>query len=67
MEGTFNVKFLLLPFLVCVWVSFGFPLAHANPKGTIAFLSNRNNPDKPPWRPVIYLINADGTKRTAVA
>ena len=61
MERTSNVKFLLLPFLVCGWFAFGFPPVHANPKGTIAFLSNRNNPDKPPWRPAIYLINADGT------
>ena len=61
MERTLNVKFLLLPVLVCVWVAFGFPMVHAGPKGTIAFLSNRNSPDKLPWRPAIYLINADGS------
>ena len=61
MRLNFDLRVLLLPLLVCVWVSFGFPPAYANPKGTIAFLSNRNNPDKPGWRPAIYLINADGT------
>ena len=61
MKLNFDIRFVLLTLLVCVWVSFGLPPAHANPKGTIAFLSNRNNPDKLPWRPAIYLINADGT------
>ncbi len=60
MEVNFNIRGLLLTLLVCVWVPSGFPPAHANPKGTIAFLSNRNNPDKPGWRTAIYLINADG-------
>ena len=61
MERTFNANFLLLTLLVCVWVAFDFSMVHANPKGTIAFLSNRNNPDKLPRRLAIYLINADGT------
>lgn len=61
MRLNFNLRVLLLPLLVCVWVPFGSPPAYANPKGTIAFLSNRNNPDEA-WRySAIYLINADGT------
>ena len=60
MKLNFNIRGLLLTLLVCMWVSFSYPLAYANPKGTIAFLSNRNNPDKPGWRTAIYLINADG-------
>ena len=59
MELNFNIRGLLLTLLVCVWVPSGFPPAHANPKGTIAFFSNRNNPDEP--YTAIYLINADGT------
>ena len=61
MRLNFDIRVLLLPLLVCVWVSFGFPPAYANPKGTIAFLSNRNNPDEPGLYTAIYLINADGT------
>ena len=61
MERTFNANFSLLTLLVCVWVAFGFSMVHASPKGTIAFLSNRNNADKLPQCPAIYLINADGT------
>ena len=61
MRLNFNLKVLLLLLLVCVWVPFGSPSAGADPKGTIAFLSNRNNPDKPGWRTAIYLINANGT------
>ena len=51
----------MLTLLVGVWIPFVFPPAYANPKGIIAFLSSRNNPDKPGWRTAIYLINADGT------
>ena len=61
MRLNFDIRVLLLTLLVGVRVSFGFPPAHADLKGTIAFLSNRNNPDKLPRRPAIYLINADGT------
>ena len=57
----FDIRVLLLPLLVCVWVSFGFPPAYAKPKGTIAFFSSRNNPDEPGLYTAIYLINADGT------
>ena len=60
MRLNFDIRVLLLTLLVFVWFPFGFPPAYANPKGTIAFLSNRNNPDKPGWRTAIYLINADG-------
>ena len=55
------MRLKLLILLVCVGVPFGSPPAYANPKGTIAFLSSRNNPDKPGWRTAIYLINANGT------
>ena len=61
MKLNFNIRVLLLTLLVCVWVPFGFPPAYAKPKGTIAFLSNRNNPDEPGRYTSIYLINADGT------
>ena len=61
MRLNFDLRVLLLPLLVCVWVPFGSPPAYANPKGTIAFLSNRNNPDEPGLYTAIYLINADGT------
>ena len=61
MECNFNVRRVLLSFLLCVGVPFGFPSAHANPNGTIAFLSNRNNPEEPRLSTAIYLINADGT------
>ena len=61
MEHNFNVKLVLLLLLLYVWNPFDVPLAPANPKGTIAFLSNRNDPDKLPPRPAIYLINADRT------
>ena len=61
MRLNFDIRVLLLTLLVCVWGLFGFPPAYANSQGTIAFLSNRNNPDKLPWCPAIYLINADGT------
>ena len=61
MRLNFDLRVLLLPLLVCVWVPFGFPPAYANPKGTIAFLSSRNNPDEPALHTAIYLINADGT------
>ena len=61
MKLNFNIRGLLLILLLCVGVPFGFPPAHANPKGTIAFLSNRNNPDEPGLYTAIYLINADGT------
>lgn len=60
MECNFNIKLVLLLLLLCVWHSFGSPPAHANPKGTIAFLSNRNNPDERGRHTAIYLINADG-------
>ena len=61
MKLNFNIRGLLLILLLCVGVPFGFPPAHANPKGTIAFLSNRNNPDEPGLYTAIYLINTDGT------
>ena len=61
MERNFNIRLMLLLLLLCTWNPFDPSLAHADPKGTIAFLSNRNNPDALPWRPAIYLINADGT------
>lgn len=61
MKPNSNTRVALLTLLVCVWVPFGLPTAYTDPKGTIAFLSNRNNPDKLPWRPAIYLINADDT------
>ncbi len=61
MRLNFGLRVLLLPLLMCVWIPFGFPPAYANPKGTIAFLSNRNNPDEPGLYTAIYLINADGT------
>lgn len=61
MRLNFNIRVLLLTLSVCVWVPSGFPPAYANPKGTIAFLSNRNNPDEPGLYTAIYLINADGT------
>lgn len=61
MRLNFGIRVLLLPLLVCVWVPFGFPPAYANPKGTIAFFSSRNNPDEPGLYTAIYLINADGT------
>ena len=61
MKLNFNIRGLLLILLLCMGVPFGFPPAHANPKGTIAFLSNRNNPDEPGLYTAIYLINADGT------
>ena len=61
MRLNFNIRVLLLTLLMCVWVPSGYPPAYANPKGTIAFLSNRNNLDEA-WRhSAIYLINADGT------
>jgi len=44
-----------------VWAPFGYSPAYANPKGTIAFFSSRNNPDEPGLYTAIYLINADGT------
>ena len=61
MKLNFDIRVPLMTLLVCVGVSFGFSPTHANPKGTIAFLSNRNNPDNPVQRTAIYLINADGT------
>lgn len=61
MSPHFGIRVLLLPLLVCVWVPFGYPPAYANPKGTIAFFSSRNNPDEPGLYTAIYLINADGT------
>ena len=67
MRLNFGIRVLLLPLLVCVWVPSGFPPAYANPKGTIAFFSGRNNPDEPGLYTAIYLINADGTGRTVVA
>ncbi len=60
MEHNFNIKLLLLLLLLCVWNPFGAPPTHANPKGAIAFLSNRNNPDEPRLYTTIYLINANG-------
>ena len=59
MRLNFDIRVLLLTLSVCV--PFGSPPAYADPKGTIAFLSNRNNPDEPGWYTAIYLINADGT------
>ena len=61
MRLNFSIKVVLLVLLTCVWVAFVVPPVHADPKGTVAFLSNRNNPDQMPWHPAIYLINADGT------
>jgi TolB protein len=61
MELNFNIRGLLLTLLVCMWVSFSYPLAYADPKGTIAFFSSRNTPDEPGLYTAIYLINADGT------
>ena len=61
MKLNFNIRGLLLILLLCVWVPSGFPPAHANPKGTIAFFSDRNTPDEPGLYTAIYLINADGT------
>ena len=59
MRLNFDIRVLLLTLSVCI--PFGSPPAYADPKGTIAFLSNRNNPDEPGWYTAIYLINADGT------
>ena len=61
MRFNFNLRILLLPLLVCVWVPFGSSPAYADPKGTIAFFSSRNTPDEPGLYTAIYLINADGT------
>ena len=61
MERNLNIRLLLLVLLLCVGIPFGLPPAPANPKGTLAFLSNRNNPDEQGRYTAIYLINADGT------
>ena len=61
MERNLNIRLLLLLLLLCVGIPFGFPPAPANPTGTLAFLSNRNNPDEQGRYTAIYLINADGT------
>ena len=61
MERNLNIRLLLLVLLLCVGIPFGFPPAPANPKGTLAFLSNRHNPDDQGRYTAIYLINADGT------
>ena len=57
-----HTSLVFVIFIVILCELFGAQDSTAVPKGTIAFLSNRNSaPPKKGWYTTIYLINADGS------